>query len=690
MLKSQYYTVLPIYTEGLFVHKDLLIEVGVEELPAIPFLKELPDIPEKWDKILREYHLESDFDFYYTPRRIVFYHTSFRQKQPDAIESFYGAPVQIAFKDGEPTPAALGFARKCGVDIKEIGRAQKGGKEVLYYEKKIPGRPSETLLGEMVTTFLKSLNFGKAMRWGTAKESFIRPVRWFVCMLGNENVDASVYGVHAAKETYPHRTRGFAPVAFDDADSYFTLLESEGVMLDADKRREKILEQFDRLEKEAQIRIEKDVDLIEEVVAITEYPNALMGKFDEHFLTLPPEVIVTSMKEHQRYFPVYKEEKLSNRFIVVSNALTDDFSKIIAGNEKVLRPRLSDALFFYENDLKRGLDNEGLKNITFMQGLGSLYDKSKREAVIAEYLDARYQLPQSPDLLLRTVMLSKADLLSDMVYEFTELQGLMGYYYAKAAGEDEDLCIAIKEQYLPTGEESSLPTTDFSAVVAMSVKLDTLLSLFSIGQIPTGTKDPFGLRRAVVGIVKIVQERGFAFDIHKDLSALSGYYDGVDLEKLESFFIERLTHHLGANPSVISAVLQSGERDINEITKKTLALSEIVESSDFKEIASTFKRVANIVKDIDLNGSLPVDEALLREEAEHALWNAFLEKEGQEYASYSEKLHALFGLKPQIDAFFDHVMVNVEDEALRNNRKNLIASIYKAFRDIAELKEVTL
>ncbi|HHD84032.1 MAG TPA: glycine--tRNA ligase subunit beta [Campylobacteraceae bacterium] len=672
------------------MHKDLLIEVGVEELPAIPFLKELPNIPKKWEKMLQQYHLQSDFDFYYTPRRIVFYHTAFSEKQPDAIESFYGAPVAIAFKDGEPTPAALGFAKKCGVDISEIGRAQKGGKEVLYYEKKIPGRPSEELLGEMVSAFLKSLNFGKTMRWGSAKEGFIRPVRWFVCMLGNENIDASVFGVKAAKATYPHRTHGFAPVAFDDAQSYFTLLESNGVMLDADTRREKILTQFGAIEKAQGIRIEKDVDLIEEVVAITEYPNALMGRFDAHFLTLPPEVIITSMKEHQRYFPVFEEEKLSNRFIVVSNALTDDFSKIVAGNEKVLRPRLSDALFFYENDLKRGLDNEGLKNITFMQGLGSIYDKSKREAVIAEYLDARYRLPQSPDLLLRTVMLSKADLLTDMVYEFTELQGLMGYYYAKAAGEEEDLCIALKEQYLPTGEESALPTTDFSAVVAMSVKLDTLLALFSIGQIPTGTKDPFGLRRAVVGIVKIVQDRGFAFDIGKDLAALAAYYDGVDMEKLENFFIERLTHHLGANPSVISAVLESGERDINEITKKVEALSSIVEAPNFKEIATTFKRVANIVKDVDLSSPLKIDEALFSEEAERKLYAAFRKKERAHYSTYSEKLQALFGLKPQIDAFFDHVMVNVEDEKLRTNRKNLIASIYRAFRDIAELKEVTL
>ena len=672
------------------MNEPLLIEIGVEELPAIPFLKELPHIPQKWEETLAQYNLKSDFDFYYTPRRIVFFHKDFANKQPDTKEQFYGAPVEIAFKNGEPTPAALGFARKCGVDISQIGRGEKNGKEVLYYEKSIEGESSQKLLGEIVQTFLHKLNFGKSMRWGSSEESFIRPIRWFVCMLGTQSVDASIFGVKADKKTHVHRTKGYAPVAFENAQAYFETLKDNGVILDADERRERIQKQFTELEDKHKITIEKDPELLEEVVAITEYPTALIGKFDEHFLTLPPEVIITSMKEHQRYFPVYKEDELSNRFIVVSNALTGDFSKIIAGNQKVLRPRLSDALFFYENDLKRGLDNEGLKNITFMQGLGSIYEKSERETKIAKYLHQKYALPQPTTLVEKTVMMAKADLLTDMVYEFTELQGLMGYYYAKAAGEEEDLCIALKEQYLPTGEDSDLPSTDFSAIVALSNKLDTLLALFAANKIPTGTKDPFGLRRAVVGIIKIVQDRGFAFDIHEDLKRLSEAYDGVDMEKLENFFIERIMHYFDANPSVINAVLQSGERDINRLTRKVEALKKITSQKNFKEIASTFKRVANIVKDIDLSKPLSIDESKLHEDAEKALYQAFKEVTSKTYDSYEAELEALFGLKPYIDAFFDNVMVNVEDEALKNNRKHLIASIYQAFRNIAELKEVTV
>ncbi|HIP02506.1 MAG TPA: glycine--tRNA ligase subunit beta, partial [Campylobacterales bacterium] len=356
-------------------------------------------------------------------------------------------------------------------------------------------------------------------------------------------------------------------------------------------------------------------------------------------------------------------------------------------NEKVLYPRLSDGLFFYNNDLKKGLDNEGLKKVTFMQGLGSIYDKSLREEKIAQYLlkDAAQKESMS-----RAVMYAKADLLSDMVYEFTELQGLMGYYYAKEAGEDEEIALSFKEQYLPDGEESDLPSSDFSAIVAMSNKLDSILVFFSKGKIPTGTKDPFGLRRAVLGIVKIAIDRGFSFDVNKDLKALSKNYDEIDLELLETFFLERISRYFEANPSVIHAVLKSGERDIVEISKKIEALNLVVEQEQFKDSFSTFKRVANIIKDMKLQDRITVDDKLFKEDAESALFDAYNLVADKEYDTYKAKLDALFGLKSEIDNFFDHVMVNVEDENIKNNRKNLIALIYQNFRNIADIKEITL
>ena len=669
--------------------KPLLIEVGVEELPAIPFLKELPNIDKKWSKVLEDNSLLCEFEFYYTPRRMVLWHREFPTKQPDTIQELYGAPLSIAFKDDKPTNAALSFAKKCGVSIDELGKSQKGGKEVLYYKKEIKGKPSSELLQDMLKTFLTSLNFGKSMRWGSLEESFIRPVRWIGAMLGDEVIKFELYGVTSDNISYPHRSISYDPFSYEFAGDFFCKLDKNGVILYQDERRKKILKQFKEIEKENSIDIEIDKELLDEVVTITEYPTALLGSFDEEFLRLPNEVIITSMKEHQRYFPVFKNGKLTNHFIVVSNAITDDYSLIVKGNEKVLKARLSDAIFFYDNDLKNALNYEGLKDIVYMQGLGSIYDKELREKEIALYLCDMYGLNEK-ELISRAVMLSKADLLSEMVYEFTELQGIMGYYYAKAMGEDIRVCQAIKEQYLPSGEDSMLPSSVFSSIVALSNKLDTILALFDIGKIPTGNKDPFGLRRAANGIIKIVLEYNLHFDIDKVFDDLSKNYKQIDTKKVKEFFIERLYQFFKVNPSVLKAVLQSGERDVVIIAKKVKALDKIVSSSGFKEIFTTFKRVSNIVKDVDISSNLSVDTLLFEKDEEKELYEAYQNIKDKEFSDYEVRLEELFSLKPYIDNFFDNVMVNVEDEKLKTNRKNLISSIYKTFKEIADIKEITL
>ncbi|MFA7501256.1 MAG: glycine--tRNA ligase subunit beta, partial [Sulfurimonas sp.] len=343
--------------------KPLLIEIGVEELPAIPLLKELSNIEKKYADILEKNSLLCEFEFYYTPRRLVLWHREFKTEQDDSSEEFFGAPIDVAYKDGMPTPAALGFAKKCGVDIKEIGSAQKGAKEVLYYKKELKGKSSVLLLNEIINEWIRSLDFGKSMRWGSLEESFIRPIRWVNVLFGDELVEIELFGVKSKKETFVHRTSNFGAVAIDSAKEYFETLKEGGVTLFPEVRREDILNDFKRLEKQNSVNIEIDNDLLDEVVAIAEHPRAILGTFDETFLELPPEVIITSMKEHQRYFPVFKDAKLINKFVVVSNALTEDFSKVIQGNEKVLRPRLADALFFYNNDLKKGLSTEGLEKV---------------------------------------------------------------------------------------------------------------------------------------------------------------------------------------------------------------------------------------------------------------------------------------------------------------------------------------
>lgn len=669
--------------------KPLLIEVGVEELPAIPFLKELPNIDKKWSQILEKNLLLCEFDFYYTPRRMVLWHREFPVKQPNITEELFGAPLSIAFKNAQPTNAALSFAKKCGVDVSKLGKTQKNGKEVLYFKKEIKGKNSNELIKDMLHSFLTSLNFGKSMRWGNLEESFIRPIRWISVMLGDENIRFELYNVKSDNISYPHRSISYEPFSYDFAGKYFCKLDKNGVILYQNERKKRILEQFSAIEKKHKINVENDSNLLDEIVTITEYPTALLGSFDEEFLRLPKEVIITSMKEHQRYFPVFKDGDLSNHFVVVSNAVTDDFSLIVRGNEKVLRARLSDAIFFYDNDLKNTLKYEGLKDIVYMQGLGSVYDKELREKEIALYLSDIYNLEEK-ELISRAVMLSKADLLSEMVYEFTELQGIMGYYYAKAMGEDEKVCIAIKEQYLPTGEDSPLPSSLFSSIVALSIKIDTILALFNIGKIPTGNKDPYGLRRAANGIIKIILEQNLPFDIDKVFDDLSKNYKNIDIEKVKEFFIERLYQFFNVNPSIVKAVLQSGERDIVNISKKITALNNIVTSSEFKDIFITFKRVSNIVKDIDLESDLSIDNALFEKNEEKELYEKFISLKDKDFSDYEIRLEELFSLKPEIDNFFDNVMVNVENEKVKTNRKNLISSIYKTFKDIADIKEITI
>jgi glycyl-tRNA synthetase beta chain len=669
--------------------KPLLIEIGVEELPAVPFLKELPNIEKIWTDILEQNKLLCGFNFYYTPRRFVFWHREFPISQEDSTQEFFGAPVAIAYKDGIATPAANGFAKKCGVELEELQTITKNGNEVLYYKKEIKGQESKDLLEDMVNQFISKLNFGKSMRWASRSDSFIRPIRNLSIVLGDQLVQAELFGVESKKSAFAHRMVSYEPFEFDFAGDYFCKLDKNGVILYQDERRSIILDQMKKIENQHDIKIDIDEDLLDEIVAITEYPTALLGSFDEEFLTLPQEVIVNSMKEHQRYFAVFKDGKIQNKFIVVSNAKTDDFSLIVSGNEKVLRPRLADAMFFYKNDLKNGLSNEGLKNILFLKGLGTVYDKSLREAKIAQYLADIYNI-QDKELLEKTVMLSKADLMSEMVYEFTELQGLMGYYYAKAAGEDEKLYTAIKEQYLPDGENSEVPSSTFSSIVALSAKLDSLFALFSVGKIPTGSKDPFALRRAAAGIVRISRENNLPLNFEKIMNDLSYLYDNLDQNKVMEFFTERLYQIFNINSSVVKAVLNSGEKDILELSKKLDALAPIVQSSQYKDMSSTFKRVANIIKDIDINNHLSVDENLFEQDEEKELYKAYKDVVNKDYPSYDEQLDALFALKPKLDAFFDNVFVNHEDEKIKTNRKNLIGLIYQAFRQIADIKEITI
>lgn len=665
------------------MHKKLLIEIGTEELPAIPLLKELKNIKPKWQAILQEYRLESEFDFFYTPRRLVFFHPKFQSKQEDSTAEFIGAPKSVALdKDGKLTQAGLSFLQKAGISEKELSFKELKGKEVLYHQSKVKGKESKELLERMIDQFLKSLSFGKSMRWGSNDFEFIRAIRSLTCLLDDELVNMSVYGVKSEKKSFIHRSISYDKLEFNNIDEYFKLLEQNFVILDANKRKEKIINECKALEAEKNIIIADDAELLAEVVAITEYPKLLLGTFEEEFLQIPSEVISTSMRENQRYFSVFNNQKLSPHFAFVSNAVCDDYTQIIHGNERVLRARLSDAMFFWQNDLKTGLDPQKLEKMTYLDGLGTMADKVKREQALAEALCKFYPL-KNKDELQKALLYAKTDLSTQMVYEFSELQGIMGSYYAKAMGFDDTFCLALKEQYLPNSEKGALPSSEFSSLVALCNKFDLLLGHFSLGKIPNGTKDPYALRRAANGVIKIILNLKQSFDLEVFLKEVVKAYKEFDTKLLKDFIFERLFTFYEVNPSFIKAVLSSKNSDLIHIDEAIKALIELSQKSDFNENFTTFKRLANIAT----KNEAQLDESLFVQDEEKELYKHFKLCQKQ---SLKESLEALFALKAQIDNFFDKVMINTEDKKLRLNRQALVYAIYLAFLNIADIKELSL
>jgi len=683
------------------VKKPFLIEIGVEELPAEPLLNELPNIDKKWADILKEFNLDAKFEFFYTPRRFVLWHREFPEKQPDSEKEMFGAPLNIAYKDGKPTKATESFAKKCDTTIENLSKTEKNGKEILYFVKKENGKHISELIEDMLNKFLKSLNFGKSMRWGTGEFEFIRPIHSLITMFGDKNIPVSIFGVTSEAQTFGHRNMDNSKesLVLNHTGDYFCQLPKNGVIVTQKERQREIELSAKRIEKEQNIKIDLDPELLDEVVAITEKPTVLVGTFDEEFLELPNEVIITSMKTHQRYFAVFNEsgEKLLNKFVVVSNSLTDDFSEVISGNERVLRARLSDALFFYKNDLNRGLVLDGLESLLFVKNLGSMLQKVEREKAIAEKMFDYLNLDISKENLLRAVSLAKADLMSEMVYEFTELQGIMGGYYAEKLGENSEVATAITEQYMPSGDSDELPSTELSAIVSLAYKIDLLFALFSIGEIPTGSRDPFGLRRAVVGIIRIVHKFGFKFDLDSIFGILKDNYKTFDTSSLKTFFFERITSfyeiHNNINVSVTRSVLNTQDADLLSIDSKIKTVNEFIQKDDFEANLSTFKRVANILKDIDvINDSRTVETSLFEETKpeEKVLFDEIEKLKNSDFANYSEQLEALFEIKTSLDNFFDNVIVNAEDEKVKSNRQAILIQLYKQFLEISDIKEISV
>ncbi len=700
------------------MHSDeLLVEILVEELPAQALLNEYKEMPKKLHALFNKHALEvGNIEIFYTPRRLCLLIKDFPLLTQETKEEFFGPPVKIACNNEDKTQGlnalGLGFYQKLGLkDHQHFQTAFKNNKEVLYHAKIHEKEPTKDLIMPIVLEFLEGLNFGKFMRWGSVEKSFIRPIHNICVLFNGENfndIEVKEYGFKTKQATKVHRQESFDFIQVDSPKAYFEVLEKNHVILDPKKREAKILQEIKELETKHHIIVEIDRDLLDEVVAITEYPSALLGEFDKAFLKLPSEIIITSMKENQRYFATFNQKSqesptLHNGFIVVSNAISKDKQKIIAGNQKVLKARLSDAVFFYENDLKKPLDNAPLESVVFVQGLGTLKDKMEREAIIAQYLTQKYApslnmpLEKALELVSRAVRIAKADLLSEVVYEFSELQGIMGYYYALKQNENELVALSVKEQYLPTSENAPLPSSVFSAIVALSLKLDSLFSLFSVGKIPSGSKDPFALRRLSFGLLKIVVHYGLEFDLKADLKNLFekvGVYQSFDLEVLEKFLLERFNNLIDCNPSIIRSVLNTNERGIVKIIQKVKALKRFLDdpkNAQKKELLfSAFKRLANINKDRNPNESSEFSISLFKELQEHALFEAFNAIKTSAFESLDSKIEAYFGLHAPLEEYFKSVLVMDKDIEIQKNRKNFLWSVYQSFLEIGDIKEIAI
>ncbi|GAA9026083.1 glycine--tRNA ligase subunit beta [Helicobacter pylori] len=700
------------------MHSDeLLVEILVEELPAQALLNEYKEMPKKLHALFQKHALEvGNIEIFYTPRRLCLLVKDFPLLTQETKEEFFGPPVKIACNNEDKTQGlnalGLGFYQKLGLkDHQHFQTAFKNNKEVLYHAKIHEKEPTKDLIMPIVLEFLESLNFGKSMRWGNVEKSFIRPIHNICVLFNGENfndIEVKEYGFKTKQATKVHRQEGFDFIQVDSPKAYFEVLEKNHVILDPKKREAKILQEIKELETKHCIIVEIDRDLLDEVVAITEYPSALLGEFDKAFLKLPSEIITTSMKENQRYFAVFDQKSqesptLHNGFVVVSNAINKDKQKIIAGNQKVLKARLSDAVFFYENDLKKPLDNAPLESVVFVQGLGTLKDKMEREAIIAQYLTQKYApslnmpLEKALELVSRAVKIAKADLLSEVVYEFSELQGIMGYYYALKQNENELVALSVKEQYLPASENAPLPSNVFSAIVAFSLKLDSLFSLFSVGKIPSGSKDPFALRRLSFGLLKIVAHYGLEFDLKADLKNLFervGVYQSFDLEVLEKFLLERFNNLIDCNPSIIRSVLNTNERDIVKIIQKVKALKRFLDdpkNAQKKELLfSAFKRLANINKNRNPNESSEFSINLFKELQEHALFEAFNAIKTNAFESLDSKIEAYFGLHAPLEEYFKSVLVMDKDIEIQKNRKNFLWGVYQSFLEIGDIKEIAI
>ena len=681
----------------------LLLEIGVEELPSRFGQTTLDQIENNLSKLLKEERINFDnIEKYATPRRLTFVIKNLADKATDLEEEVKGPAKKIAVDaDGNFTKPALGFMKSKGLDTENVYFKQLGNAEYLFGTIKQEGKHTSEVLKTIVPEAIKNVTFPKAMRWGGKNMRFARPIRWMVALLNNEVLDIDLEGIKSSNITRGHRFLGEKEFEVNSVEEYFEKLDKNFVVLDQHKRKEMIREQAIEVAKSLGGEVELDEDLLEEITFLVEYPTAFYGEFDEEYVKLPKEVVTTPMKEHQRYFPVLKDGKLLPNFIAVRNGDSNRIDLVKAGNEKVLRARLADALFFYHEDTKKPLESfvDKLQTVVFQAKLGTVYDKTLRIEKLSQVILNELNMTESKENTLRAAKLCKADLVTNMVFEFTELQGIMGRDYAKVSGENEEVCQGIFEHYLPRFAGDILPETNTGIALSIADKLDSIAGFFAIGIKPSGSQDPYALRRQALGILSILLDRKLSVNLNNLINAALDNYSNLEFNKEEvasqivEFFVERVKNlfkDLGIRYDVIDAVLNNNLDDISDIHTRALELNRWLQKDELVEMLTAFNRVATLAEKATTD---IVKEDLLKEDAEIKLYNGFKEIKSNVESllldkKYNEALDAFATLRPLVDNLFDNVMVMDKDEAIKENRLGLLKQIYSTMLTICDLSKI--
>lgn len=690
--------------------KDLLLEIGTEELPAAFVPPALADLESGTRTALEDARLSHGaLHVYGTPRRLAVLVEQLAARQPDLSRQVTGPPARAAFDaEGKPTKAAEGFARGQGVAVEslEVVETPKGPYVAAQVEEK--GRGADEILPELLAGVVRGLPFRKSMRWGSVDVTFARPVHWMCALLGGKGLSFTFGDVESGKKTRGHRFLAPAEISLRSPGQYLEKLEAARVLVDPARRREAVLTQAEAAVREMNPawRLRDDPALVDEVTNLVELPVAVLGGFDPSHLELPPEVLVSEMRHHQRYFSVEdaKTGRLVPYFVAVSNTPVKDPAVSRRGYERVLAARLADARYFYEHDRKRRLEDRttDLERVVFQQKLGTVAEKVERVRALALWLASRLDLDASQPTIGRTATLAKADLTTGMVGEFPDLQGTMGRYYAAADGEDPKVALGIEEHYLPRNAGDRLPEGDEGALVGLADRIDTLVGIFGIGKPPSGAADPFGLRRATLGAVNIVLARGYRFSLSALLDqALDLLVPKLTLSAQDTkaavldFFRGRLKNLWAENHpvDVVEAVLSAGFDDLLGARERVDALSRMKAAPDFAPLAEAFTRAANIVAKAPTVEARDVEPDLFEDESERVLWKKGMsihEKVEQALAEhdYGAALAEMATLKAPVAAFFDAVLVMAEEARVRDNRLLLLSGIADLFGGIADFSKI--